>query len=66
MDSRKAFLLAGPVLFALALALPAPEGLEWPARATAGITLWIAAWWITEPVKTSVTSLLPLVLFPLL
>ena len=66
MDSRKAFLLAGPVLFALALALPAPVGLEWPARATAGITLWIAAWWITEPVKTSVTSLLPLVLFPLL
>lgn len=65
MDSRKAFLLAGPVLFALALILPAPEGLEWPARATAGITLWIAAWWITEPVKTSVTSLLPLVLFPL-
>jgi sodium-dependent dicarboxylate transporter 2/3/5 len=66
MDSRKVFLLAGPVLFVLALALPAPEGLEWRARATAGITLWIAAWWITEPVKTSVTSLLPLVLFPLL
>jgi sodium-dependent dicarboxylate transporter 2/3/5 len=65
MDSRKAFLLAGPVLFALALTLPAPEGLAWQARVTAGITLWIAAWWITEPVKTSVTSLLPLVLFPL-
>ncbi len=66
MDSRKAFLLAGPVLFALTLALPAPEGLGWQAQATVAITLWIAAWWITEPVKTSVTSLLPLVLFPLL
>jgi sodium-dependent dicarboxylate transporter 2/3/5 len=66
MDFRKSFLLAGPVLFAVVLTLPVPEGLEWRARVTAGITLWIAAWWITEPVKPSVTSLLPLVLFPLL
>ncbi|MEZ4893229.1 MAG: SLC13 family permease [Saprospiraceae bacterium] len=35
------------------------------AQFTAGITLWIAAWWILEPVNSAVTSLLPIVLFPL-
>lgn len=35
------------------------------AQMTAAITIWIAVWWITEPVNLAVTSLLPLVLFPL-
>lgn len=30
-----------------------------------GITLWIAVWWITEAVPIAVTSLLPIILFPL-
>ncbi len=39
--------------------------MTYPAQITAGITLWIAVWWVTEPVDTAVTSMLPLVLFPL-
>ncbi len=35
------------------------------AQLTAAVTAWIAIWWLTEPVNTAVTSLLPLVLFPL-
>ena len=35
------------------------------AQLTAAVTAWIAIWWLAEPVNTAVTSLLPLVLFPL-
>ncbi|HNR56267.1 MAG TPA: SLC13 family permease, partial [Flavobacteriales bacterium] len=34
--------------------------------AMAGIVAWMAVWWISEAVPLAVTSLLPLVLFPLL
>jgi sodium-dependent dicarboxylate transporter 2/3/5 len=58
-------LLSGPLAFALIAALPAVGGMPEPAKMTAAITAWIAIWWITEPVNLAVTSLLPLVLFPL-
>lgn len=48
----------------LCWALPIPMALS--AKFAAGITLWMAVWWITEPVNTAVTALLPLVLFPLM
>lgn len=32
---------------------------------TAAITLWVAAWWITEPIAIPATSLIPLAVFPL-
>lgn len=35
------------------------------ARACAAIVLWMAIWWFTEAVPIAVTSLLPIVLFPL-
>lgn len=35
------------------------------ARASAAIVLWMAIWWFTEAVPIAVTSLLPIVLFPL-
>ncbi len=57
--------LAGPVLFLIVLLLPTPAGMSEPAKLCAAVTLWIAVWWITEAVHTSVTALLPLVLFPL-
>lgn len=33
---------------------------------TAGVAIWIAVWWITEPIPIPATSLLPLVHFPLI
>jgi len=36
------------------------------ALLTAAIAFWIAYWWITEPVPLAATSLLPIILFPLL
>jgi solute carrier family 13 (sodium-dependent dicarboxylate transporter), member 2/3/5 len=57
--------VAGPVLFLAILALPSgsmgPAGL----RVAAAIA-WMAVWWVTEAAPLAVTSLLPLVLFPLM
>ncbi|KZE36834.1 anion transporter [Bhargavaea cecembensis] len=58
-------LIAGPLLFFLILLFFDPEGLSPEARAILAGTVWMAAWWITEAVPIPVTSLLPLVLFPL-
>lgn len=58
-------LIGGPLLFLLLLLFYHPEGLSGEGRAILASTVWIAAWWITEAVPIPVTSLLPLVLFPL-
>lgn len=54
----------GPVAGA-ALALILPDSLAFEGRAVAGCALWMAIWWMTEAAPIPVTSLLPLVLFPL-
>jgi sodium-dependent dicarboxylate transporter 2/3/5 len=38
----------------------APEG-----RATLGVMVWMATWWVTEAVDIEVTALLPIAIFPL-
>lgn len=47
----------GVVLFCSGL----PTEIAW----TVGVTLWVAAWWITEPISIPATSLIPLAVFPL-
>ncbi|MBK7103069.1 MAG: SLC13/DASS family transporter [Flavobacteriales bacterium] len=56
--------LSGPVLGLVVYALLRYLG-HAPA-AMAGVVTWMAVWWISEAVPLAVTSLLPLVLFPLL
>ena len=56
----------GPLLFALTFLIPAPQGLNVTAWHTAGIGLWMAIWWMSEAVPIPVTSLLPILLFPIL
>lgn len=65
MNQRLLARLSGPVLFLLITVLPVPAGMPEAAKMTAAIAVWMAVWWITEPVDIAVTSLLPLVLFPL-
>jgi sodium-dependent dicarboxylate transporter 2/3/5 len=65
MNQRLIALLAGPALFLLLIVLPIANDLPQAAKMTAGITAWIAVWWIAEPIHPAVTALLPLVLFPL-
>lgn len=64
MQRIHGYRLSGPLAGALAWYLLSDIGTA-PA-AMAGIVLWMAIWWITEAVPLAVTSLLPIVLFPLL
>jgi sodium-dependent dicarboxylate transporter 2/3/5 len=59
-------LFIGPLLLALLLVLPAPDGLSPAGWRTAALAGLMAVWWVTEPVPLAVTSLLPLALLPLL
>ena len=65
MNSKKIGLILGPLLFVLTLLFFHPEGLSKEANAVLASTLWIATWWITEAIPIAVTSLLPIILFPL-
>lgn len=61
----KGWLLAlGPVV-AIIVCFALPSSLTFEGRAVAGIALWMAIWWMTEAAPIPVTSMLPLVLFPL-
>ena len=55
----------GPTLFILTRLFLEPEGLSDQANAVLASTLWIAIWWTTEAIPIAVTSLLPIILFPL-
>lgn len=56
----------GPTFLLITLLVSKPEGMPISAWHTAGIALWLAAWWATQAVPIHVTALLPVVLFPLL
>jgi sodium-dependent dicarboxylate transporter 2/3/5 len=57
--------IGGPVLAIVIYGALPPEGLTDAARATAAIGALMAVWWMTEALPLPVTSLLPIVLFPL-
>ena len=71
---RRIGLVTGPVLAAL-LYLTLPHEYQGAAgevvpftsagRATLAMMAWMASWWMTEAVEIEVTSLLPIVAFPL-
>ncbi len=65
---RKTFrypnLLAGPLLFFI-IYYWRIDGLSHEGQAVLAATIWVAYWWITEAVELPVTSLLPVVIFPL-
>lgn len=55
----------GPALgLAVYFLLPADAALSDPARATAAIAVMVAVWWMTEALPLAVTSLVPMVAFP--
>ena len=58
-------LLLGPTLFFIFFFIVGPfEGMTYESHGIFCSVLWIASWWITEAIPIPVTSLLPLVLFP--
>jgi sodium-dependent dicarboxylate transporter 2/3/5 len=58
-------IILGPLCFIFILQFLHPEGLNDNAKAVLAITSWVAIWWISESVSMAITSLLPIVLFPL-
>jgi len=59
-------LVAGPALFCIMLAVPAPAGMSPQAQKTAALALLMATWWLCESIPIAATSLLPVALMPLL
>lgn len=59
-------LWAGLICFLVILILPAPGNLSPEAWRTTAIGILMAFWWISEAVPIAVTSLLPIVLCPVL
>lgn len=57
--------LAGPIAFFLILIFFKPDDLSDEGIAILATTVWVAIWWVTEALPIEVTSLLPIVLFPL-
>lgn len=65
ITKKKIGLFLGPLLFVLITYFFHPEGLSEAAIGILASTFWIATWWISEAIAIPVTSLLPIVLFPL-
>lgn len=66
MNSKKRLpvIILGPALFAVVFFLPLEIDLL--QKLVLGVAFWMASWWISEAAPLHVTSLIPLVLFPLL
>lgn len=63
----RAALWLGPALILVTILIPPPSDfLSLEAWRAIGLTAWMALWWMTECVPIPVTSLLPLVLAPVL
>jgi len=63
--SKQIGLALGPLLFLLTSLFFNPEDLSREGQLVLACTFWIAIWWITEAVPIAITSLLPIILFPL-
>ncbi|WP_074011131.1 SLC13 family permease [Numidum massiliense] len=59
-------LILGPLLFFGILSFLTLPGLSDEGRAVLAITAWIAVWWITEAIPLGITSLMPLILLPMM
>jgi sodium-dependent dicarboxylate transporter 2/3/5 len=65
IDPRTIGRVLGPLAFALTALTAPPAGMAPAAWLVAGLTLWMAAWWMTEAVPLAVTAMLPFVILPL-
>lgn len=65
MNIKTIGLFLGPTLFIFIRYFLNFEGLSDQGNAILASTCWVATWWITEAIPIAVTSLMPIILFPL-
>ena len=58
-------LIVGPLLFITIKLFVAPPDMSSDANTVLATAAWIATWWITEAIPIPITSLLPILIFPL-
>lgn len=58
-------LFLGPLCYILITYWGSASGLSVEGQSILAVTAWMAIWWITEAIPIEVTSLVPLVMFPL-
>jgi len=56
----------GPAIALIMILSPTPSSLSLSAWHTAAVAIFLAIYWITEPIPLYVTALIPIVVFPLL
>lgn len=66
MNFSRIGLYLGLLLFIVILLLPSPETMDVVAWKTTAVAVLMATWWITEAIPIAATSLLPIVLLPVL
>ena len=65
MRQKIFFQILGPGVFFLMLWIGPPSEMSEPAFKVMAATIWIAIWWMTEAIPIPVTSLLPMILYPM-
>lgn len=65
MSSARFGFWGGLSLFAIMLALPAPEAMPIDAWRTTALVLLMATWWMTQALPLTATALLPFLAFPM-
>ena len=66
LKKKVVLLVGGLILFFFMLIMPTPDGVSPEGQRMAAVAMLMALWWIGEAVPLAVTSLMPLVLYPLL
>lgn len=64
--AKKIGIFLGPAVWLLMLLLPTPPGISLEAWRVLAVAALMILWWVTEAVPIPVTSLLPVILMPLL
>ena len=65
ITKNKIGLILGPIVFFLIKLFYEPANLSDEGLSILASTTWVAIWWMTEAVPIYVTSLIPIILFPL-
>jgi di/tricarboxylate transporter len=65
MTASRIGFVVGLALFLVSIVVPPPADMPREAWFTAGLVLWMAAWWMTEAIPLTATALLPFIVLPL-